>query len=826
MAATSWIQELEHDLRFAWRAAWKHPGHSLAAVLTLAGGIAAVTVILSVVNGVILRPLPYPNADRAVLMWMTARPGTPGPAGRLPFSGPNFLDLKAGARTLEHAAAFRSWPMTFAGEHEAQELAGAKVSAGFFEILGVRPLLGRVIGEADDVPGAEPVVVLGHGLWRERFGRDPSVIGRTMVLDRTSYTVIGVMPQGFAFPRGAELPSGFRFAPRTEIWTQLALEPGQQNLRGLQNMAAIALPRTGTSLEQVTADFDLVMRRLEDEYPNFNTYMTARPAGLLDGPLEQVGPALGVLLGAVGFLLLLACANVSNLLLARAVARGREMAIRGALGAGRGRLVRQFITENLFLAATGTGLGLILAIALKGTVLALAPVALPRMDDIALDWRVFGIIAGVMLLVGLGLGVMTATQLTAADRMEELREGARSGSGLRARRFRDGLTALEVALSVVLLVGAVTLGRTFLNLRQIEPGFDPESVVTAKLMQPSKLTSFADFPRMIPVWSRFQRELLDRVAVIPGVEAAGIATTLPLTGAWENSGFSIIGKPPPTPDNPYTALFAGVTPGYFEAMGIPLVRGRIFSRDDPDSLALAVISQALAEAYWPGEDVVGQQIRVFGQLPVTITGVVGNVQQRQLGSDPVRMLYLASSVYTAPSTMLVIRAGRDPAGVIAPVRAALRDLDRAVPLTSVALMEDLIAESLAQQRFSATLLSVFSLGALALAVFGLYGVISFGVARRAREFGVRLALGADPGRVQWMVLREGLTLTLLGVGVGLVAAAGFSRVLSGLVYGASTTDPATLAGVTVLLTAVTLAAALIPARRAMRVDPAVVLREE
>ena len=817
---------LLQDLKFALRSLRKHPGYAVAALLTLAGGIGAVTAILSIVNGVILRPLPYPNADRAVLMWMTARPGTPGPAGRLPFSGPNFLDLKAGARTLEHAAAFRSWPMTFAGQHDAQVLAGARVSAGFFEILGMRPLLGRVISEADDLSGAEPVVVLGHGLWRERFGRDPAVIGRTIILDHTSYTVIGVMPEGFAFPRGAELPSGFRFAPRTEIWTQLALEPGQQNLRGLQNLAAIALPRAGASVEQVTADFDLVMRRLEEEYPNFNTYMTARPAGLLDGPLEQVGPALGVLLGAVGFLLLLACANVSNLLLARAVARAREIAIRGALGAGRGRMVRQFITENLFLATMGTGLGLILAIALKGTVLALAPATLPRMDDIALDWRVYGIIAGVMLLVGLGLGVMTATQLTAGDRMEDLREGARSGGGLRARRFRDGLTALEVALSVVLLVGAVTLGRTFLNLRQIEPGFEPESVVTARLVQPFRMTSFADFPRLIPVWARFQRELLDRIAVIPGVGAAGIATWLPLTGAWENTGFEIIGKPPPTPDNNYSALFAGVTPGYFEALGIQLIRGRTFSRDDPDSLRLAVVSETLAEAYWPGEEVVGRQIRVFSERPVEIAGVVANVQQRRLGSEPVRMLYLSPSVYTAPSTMLVIRSGRDPAGVIPPVRAALRDLDRSVPLTTVVLMEDLIAESLAQQRFSATLLTVFSLGALALAVFGLYGVISFGVARRAREFGVRLALGADPRRVQWMVLREGLTLALLGVGAGLGVAAGFSRMLSGLVYGASTTDPATLAGVTALLTGVTLAAAQIPARRAMRVDPAVVLREE
>jgi putative ABC transport system permease protein len=826
MSFTSWIAEFRHDLRFAWRAAWKHPGYSLAAILTLACGIGAVTTMLSVVNGVLLRPLPYPNAGRAVLLWTTGRPGTPGPTGTLPLSGPNFLDLAGGARTLERAAAFRSWPVTFAGSDHTELLAGAKVSAGLFEVLGVQPVLGRPFTAEDDVPGAEPVVVLGHGLWMERFGGEPSVLGRVVTLDDARYTVVGVMPAGFAFPRGSELPSGFRFAPRTELWIPLALERGEPILRGLQNLAAIALPRPGVTLDQVGADLDLVMARVEAEYPGFNTNMTVRPAGLLDGPVGRVGTALYVLLGAVGMLLLLACANVSNLLLTRSVARRREVAIRGALGAGRGRMMRQFIAENLLLAGIGAAAGIGLAFALKGSVLALAPAGLPRLDDIALDWRVFGMVLGLMLLIGLGLGALSAAHLTAAGGIEELREGARTGGGRAARRFRQGLTTLEVALSVMLLVGAVTLGRTFLALRQVEPGLEPDRVLTARVVQPFKPASFDDFWSTIPLWAGFQRNLLERVRTIPGVREAAVVTALPLSGAEESIGFSIEGRPEPTPERPVSALFAGVSPGYFAAMGIPLLRGRDFSPADPDSAPGVVISRSLAQAYWPGEDPLGSRLRVFGGQRLEVIGIAGDVRQRGLASEPDRLLYLPTSAYTAPAVTLVVSTSGDPLGVLPAVEHELRRLDRGTALTDAAAMQDIVAESLAQQRFNAVLLGVFSSAALALAVLGLYGVISFGVARRAREFGVRLALGARPAGVQRMVLREGLGLALGGVAAGIVGAAALSRVVSRLVYGAATTDPVTLLSVALLLTAVTILATLVPARRAMRVDPAVVLREE
>lgn len=826
MSGSSWTDELQQDLRFAWRAAWKHPGYSVAAVLTLACGIGAVTTMLSVVNGVILRPLPYPNADRAVLLWTTGRPGTPGPSGNLPLSGPNFQDLRDGASTLEQAAAFRSWPLTFEGSGDTELLAGAKVSAGLFRVLGVQPVLGRTFTADDDVPGAEPVVILGHGIWRTRFGSDPGVLGRSITLDTARYTVVGVMPPGFAFPRGAELPSGFRFPARTELWIPLALPPGELIMRGLQNLAAVALPRPGISRDQVAADLDLVMARIEEQSPGFNTNMTVRPEDLLAGPVEQVGPALYVLLGAVALLLILACANVGNLLLTRSVARQREVAVRGALGASRHRMARQFIAENLVLAGIGGAAGLVLAVILQQAVLAVAPAGLPRMDDIGLDWRIFAFVLALMLLIGLGLGAVSAGQLTAAGAgLEELRDGTRSSGGPGARRFRKGLTTLEVALSVMLLVGAVTLGRTFLALRQVEPGLDPAGVVTARLVQPFKPTSFAEFGRMIPLWARFQASLLDQVRTIPGVREAAVVTSLPLSGAWEGTAFAIEGRPEPTPEQPVTASFAGISPGYFATMGIPILQGRDFSRSDPDSLPGVIVSRSTALAYWPGEDPLGARIRVFGSW-LTVIGIAGDVRARDLATEPERTLYLPPSVYTAPSVTLVVAARGDPLGLVPAVREQLRRLDRGTALTSVVTMDEVLAESLAQQRFNALLLGGFSLAALALAVLGLYGVISFGVARRAREFGVRLALGAQPGGVQRMVLREGLMLSLAGVTAGIAGAVALSRVVSRLVYGAAATDPVTLVSVALLLTTVTLLATLLPARRAMRVDPAVVLREE
>ena len=814
---------LTQDLHFAFRSLRKHPGYSLAALLTLAGGIGAVTAILSVVNGVILRPLPYPNADRVVLVWTAGQPNTPMAGVTLPFSGANFVDLASQNRSLEYTAAFRAWPMTLSGAESAELLDGAKVSAGFFEALGVTPFMGRTFTREDDRDGAPPVAILSHSVWRHRFGADAGVLGQQVRLNDVSYTVVGVMPPGFAFPRGGEFSAAFRFALRTEVWTPMAFLPSQLQFRGMQNLAVLALPRPGLTREAVTSDLELVMQRLAEQYP-VNQYTTAKVEGLLDGPTSRIGPALLVLLGAVGFLMILACANVANLLLTRTLARSREVAVRTALGAPRKRILSQFLTENLVLSLLGGLLGVGLALILKDAVLALAPDRLPRLDDVGLDWRAAAMIVGLVLLVGALLGLVSGAQTTSIQGIEELRDGTRTSGSPASRKLRSGLVIVEVALSVVLLAGAGALGRTFVNLRSVKPGFDHERVLTARMVYPLFTNDFTQFATLGPEWRRFYNQVSEAVAALPGVRAAGVISSLPLSGAWENTAFGIAGRPPAS-QGP-NAFFTGVSEGYFATLGIPLLKGRLFDGTDRDSARSVLISAALASKYFPNQDPIGQQLTVFGSNALEIIGIVGDVHQQELSKQAEPALYLPLTAYPAPHMTLVVRADGDPMALVGQIRERVRAINPAVPVINPRAMDDVLGESLAQQRFSATLLGFFAVAALALAVLGLYGVISFGVARRTREIGVRLAIGAEPARVLGMVIREGLSLGLAGVGIGLLGALLLGKLLAGLVFEVSATDPLTLFAVGGLLAIVAVLASWIPARRAMRMDPAVVLRAE
>ena len=818
------MAHLAQDLRFAVRSLRKHPGYTLAALLTLGGGIGAVTAILSVVNGVILRPLPYPNADRVLLVWNAGIPNTPMAGMTLPFSGANFVDLQAQNRSLEYAAAFRAWPMTLTGAESAELLNGAKVSAGFFEALGVAPFLGRTFTREDDRDGAQPVAILSHTVWRNRFGADPGIMGQQVRLNDVSYTVVGVMPPGFAFPRGGEFSAGFRFAVRTDVWTPIAFLPGQLQSRGTQQLAVLALPKAGLTRDAVRSDLELVMQRLAEQYPvNQNT--TASVEGLLDGPTARIGPSLLVLLGAVGFLLILACANVANLLLTRTLARSREVAVRTALGAPRARILTQFMTENLVLSLLGGLLGVGLALILKDAVLALAPDRLPRLDDVGLDWRAAAMIVALVLLVGTLLGIVSGAQTSSIQGIEELRDGTRTSGSPATKRLRSGLVVVEVALSVVLLAGAGALGRSFVNLRSVKPGFDQERVLTAQVVYPLFTNDFSQFRTLGQEWRRFYNQLSDAVAALPGVQAAGVVSTLPLSGGWENTAFGIAGRPRPTEGPGPNAFFTGVSEGYFATVGIPLLKGRLFDATDRDSARSVVISAALARKYFPGEEAIGQVLEVFGSS-LQVIGIAGDVHQQELAREAEPALYLPMSAYPAPHMTLVVRGDIDPMGLMGSIREQARAINPAVPVINPRRMEEVLGESLAQQRFSATLLGFFAVAALALAVLGLYGVISFGVARRSREIGVRLAIGAEPTRVLGMVVREGLSLGLAGVGIGLLGALLLGKLLAGLVFGVSATDPLTLVAVGGLLALVTVVASWIPARRAMRVDPAVVLRAE
>jgi putative ABC transport system permease protein len=825
MSMNRWWDETAQDARYALRTLRRQPGFTAAAILTLAFGIGATTAILSVVNGVMVRPLPYPEADRAVLIYQTGRPNTRSFGRDLPFSAANFVDLRRLSGSFRQVAAFRRWNYTLVEGTEAQLLAAARVSPGLFEALGVDPAVGRVFQIADEQPGAEPVVILGDGLWRRQFGGRTDILGRTISLNGIGYTVVGVMPRGFNFPRGAELPSGLNLAARTEIWTPFLMTPGDLQFRGTQNLAVVGLPRPGVELAAVQADLDLTMSRLEEQFPDFNTNMTARAVPLLESAVATVKPALLVLLGAVAFLLIIACVNVSNLLLTRTAARTREVALRTALGAARIRLIRQFVTENLLLTLAGGGLGIFLAILGKDALLAMAPDNLPRVDDIAVDWRVLGTVLAVVLAVGVGFGGLVGAEVIAIDHTEALREGAKGSGGRARRRLRHGLVILEVAVSVVLLSGAGVLGRTFQNLRRVDPGFDPAGVLTARVTLPLNTSDFREFPRLAPGWARFYRQLTEELALRPGIRAAAAATTLPLSGVWESSGFAIAGRPPLAPGESQSALFAGVSDGYFGALGIPLRRGRLFDSRDRDSARTVIISESMAREYWPNEEALGARIQgLFAELEVI--GVVGDINLRSISAEPAPTMYLPIAVYPGSSMSLVVAADGRPDGVLPAVRQVLRSIDPAVPLTEIQTMAEVMAESIAQQRFSATLVGTFALAALGLAILGLYGVISFGVARRSREIGVRLALGAEPGRLMGMVVREGVVLSLIGVVIGVVGSVALGRVLSRLVFQVSPTDPVTLGAVSIGLVGVAMVASLIPARRAIRIDPVAALREE
>ncbi len=819
-----WLDQVGQDVRYALRSFRRTPGFTAAAVLTLALGVGATTAILSIVNGVLVRPLPYPNAERALLVW-TGDARAPGVD--LPFSLANFVDLRQENRSFERVAAFRNWNYTLAEQGEPEQLAGANVSPGLFEILGVRPALGRTFVAEEEQAGDG--VIISDRLWRRRFGADPAVLGRTVQLNGDVRTVIGVMPPGFHFPRGAELPSGFQFANRTDIWAPLAVTPGALQFRGAQNLAVVALPKAAFDLAAVNADLALVMRVLTERYPDFNVDATAKAAPILETAVAPVRPALLMLLGAVGFLLLIACVNVSSLLLTRTEARRREIAVRAAVGAPRGRLTWQLVTENVVLAALGGGLGVLVAIVARRALLALAPVALPRLDDIVLDWRLLAGLVLLVLVIGIVLGALVTAETRAADRSVLLRDGARGSEGPGRRRARSGLVVLQVAVSVVLLAGAALLAQTLRNLQNQEPGFSSDRVLTAKPLLPLTTSDFTQFARLSVGWRRFYQQTVDEIAGRPGVEEAAVVSTLPLSGAWESTGLVIAGRPPLEPGQRQNALYAAVSDRYFQTLGIPLVRGRFFEPSDRDSsAATVVISEAMARAYWPGEDPLGARVQGFMGGSLEIVGIVGDVRHRDMMSPPLPMMYLPLSRLATPAMTLVVRsrAGGAEAGAAMLVREAVRGIDPTVPITDIEPMREVMAESVAQQRFSTILLVSFGIAAVALAVLGLYGVISYGVAQRAKELGIRLALGAAPAGVRRLVMREGMALAATGVVIGLIATMLLSRTVASLVFGVSPTDPATLAVVTALLIVVAAVATFIPARRATRIDVVSVLRDE
>jgi len=805
------METLVQDLRFSLRMLLKNPGFTAVAAITLALGIGANTAIFSVVNAVLLRPLPYRDPSRLVLMNESSK--------QLPdmsVSYPNYLDWRDRSRSFERIAAVQPAQYTLSGVDRPERLGGWNVTADFFPTLGIAPLVGRDLTAQDDRPGAPPVALLTYGLWQRRFGGDPSVVGRALTLSGRSVAVIGVLPRQFRFYYGD-----------ADLFLPLGLDADRLKDRDEHpGIYVVARLRPGATAQTAFADMDAIARGLEKEHPESNSGNRVAVKLLQDDVVSILRPVLVVLAGAVGFVLLIACANVANLLLARASTREKEIAIRRALGASRRRVLLQVMTESALLSLFGGGLGLLLAAWLSDVLLSLLPAGLPRMDEVRLDATVLGFTLVLSLLTGLVFGIAPAWQASRSDVLEPLKETARgSSSGRGQQRFRSVLVVSEVALALVLLAGAGLMARSFERLQEVRPGFRPGNVLSVQLVLPElkyktkdEITSFAD-------------QMVARVEALPGVEAAGTVNPLPLTQEGWQTDYQIEGRPVPARGEAPNSDYHVVSGAYFKAMGIPLVRGRLFDDSDREGTTpVVLVNETLARRYWPDGDAVGKRMRT-GSVDqpgpwLTVVGVVGDVRQYGLDQEQKTQYYRPERQLALHPMSLVLRAQGDPEALSAALRRAVQSIDPDQPIYNIRSMDSLLATTLAPRRVSLLLLATFAVTALLLAGVGIYGVLAYSVTRRTHEIGIRMALGARRADVLVMVLRQGLRLVLAGAALGVAAAFGLTRLMSSLLFGVSPTDPATLGAVCVVLVGVALLACLVPARRASGVDPMIALRCE
>jgi len=805
------FQELRFDLRYALRGMMRSPGFTLVALLTMALGIGANTAMFSIVNGVVFRPLPYPEPDRIVRVWESLPSHGWSTFSLAPL---NLWDWRDRNRTLELLGAYQSTLVNYTGGDRPESLSCLRVSEDYLEILGGEPALGRGITVDDLEPDAPGVVILSHGFWERAFGGRPDILGTTMVLDDVPHTVVGLLPEEWEVPGGS----------RRDLVLPLKPSPSWYVSRGSHFLHAYGRMRAGVSVEQVQADLSSIAAALEAEYPDTNDGWGAMVRPLEDVVLGSSRPQLLIFMASVGLILLIACANLANMTLARSLGRAREIAIRTAVGAGRGRVVRQLLAESLLLATAGGVLGVILAHAALGAFVTGWPNLLPRMQEIEVNGTVLFFSLGLSLAAGILFGLVPALGVVGPNVSDSLRQGSRGIAGDRSRRWvRAALVTAEVGLAVVLLVGSGLLVRSFAALQGEDPGFIPQE----------RLLAYAPLSRARygtpEVRSAFVDATLPRLKALPGVESAAVSTLIPMGGDDEIWGFWLEGRPSTEPEDG-AALFYRVTPGYFEAMGIPLLAGRDITPDDRgESLPVVVVSASFVEQHLSGEDPVGKRFR-FGREEdspyVEIVGVVGDVQHYQLGRTSVPQIYVPFHQRPSGGLTLVLKCEVPPLDLVRQVRDAVADVDSDQPLVEVQPAHALIDTAVASPRFRALLMAGFGLTALLLAVVGLYGVLAYSVSQRTKEIGVRMALGASRGSVLGLVFREGVPLVGFGLGLGLAAALALSRVLQSMLFGIGARDLAVFAGVPALLTAVAAAAMLIPARRATRVDPVRTLGEE
>jgi putative ABC transport system permease protein len=804
------------DIRYGVRGLLKHPGFTALVVITLALGIGASTAIFSIVDTVLLRRLPYTTASRLVAIQELSPDGK-----RVQVTSANFLDWRAQNTVFEHLAAIKQTTSNLALSDHAERIELAQTNANFFDVFGIKPQYGRLFIPQDEQAGHEPVVVVSNALWQRRFGSDPSLVGKPITLDGKNYTVVGVAPAGFQYP------------DKTEVWTpplKLVPElwPNQDvtQTRGMGYLAAVATLKPGVALPQAAAEMETITARLRQQYPNTNNRRFNRVVSLQEHLVGDTNKLLWLLLGAVTFVLLIGCANVANLLLASGASRQKEMAIRTALGASRARVVRQLFTESTLLALTGGTVGLLIAYWGLAAITKLLPGDFPRLNEIHMNVRVLAFTFAASVLTGILFGLVPALQISRPDVQESIRETGRGVSGNRRQsHFRQALIVVEVALSVVLLVGAGLLFRSFLRLQSVNTGFVSEHVWTARLT-PSG-TSYANQAD----YDRFYNQVLQKVSAVPGVQDAGLINTLPLDKG-PTTGFRVDGRPVETPDKWPSANYRAVSSNYFRAMGIPVLQGRAYTdRDTTNTPLVMIVNQKLADEEFAGESPIGKRI-TFGNTnnnqPVwfEIVGVVANVRSLELREEPAAELYFASLQDYWPAMSLVVRSNGDTASLSASVRQIVNEIDKSVPVSNVQMMDHVVSASITQPRFNLFLLGLFSTVAMLLSAAGIYGVTAYTVTQRTHELGIRIALGAQVSDVLKMILGQGMAVIGVGLAIGLAAAFGVVRLLRSFLFGVGEKDPFTFVAITVLLLFVALLACYIPARRATKVDPLEALRYE
>jgi putative ABC transport system permease protein len=810
------------DVQYGWRLLERSRSFTVVAALTLAIGIGANAAIFSTVDAVLLRK-PYPNPNRLAIVWDTD-PNRKILRGMV--SAAEFLDWRDMNHVFDNLAAFRPAFVTITGNGDPEQIWCSHVSGNFFRVFGVQPTLGRDFLPEEEQPGNDRVTIISYGFWQHRFGRDPAIVGKQIIMDQQPYQVIGVLPRTFSL---------FGTSVALDAWVPLALNRAQLN-RSDYDLAVFARLKPGVGIAQAQADMETVTASLKKQYPQVDQTLGVRVVQFDQEFTGRVRPTLMIFMAAVGLVLLIACANVANLMLARAATREREMAVRSTLGAGRWRILRQLLTESVLLGVIGGTLGTIVAFGGIRFIRAALPGGIheiPHTSGIQLNGAVLAFTIGLSILAGVIFGFVPSLHIARSQLGESLKEGSRGSTGRRSNLLRSGLIISEIALSLLLLIGAGLLIRSFARLMSEDLGFNPSNLLTMEVWLPQNR-----YPASAQV-TGFYQQVLERVNAAPGVNVAGAVNFLPFSGYVDYINFDIVGRTPPNPKEEFTSRYRVIDSLFLRAMGMHLVSGRNFSASDgPGSPGVVLINEELARRYWSHEDPVGKQIRIHVPDAVaswqaqqksgwlTIVGVVGDIREWDWGIDKLPSVYLPYQQNPSRLMSIVVRKNGDVTDIVSTVRHIVTDLDANQPITNVHTMEELLAESLAQRRLSMGLLAIFAGIAVLLAAVGIYGVMAYVVTQRTHEIGIRMALGAEPKDVLRMVVREAMSLAAIGVVLGLISAALLVRFLESQLYGVRATDPATFVLVAVVIAGVAAAAAYLPARRATRVDPLVALRYE